>query len=160
MQDFWFPSLTNALLLYRMCTAGGSDADHFSAEATLPSHSDLRPSWLSASALSWGYRSLSGTLQGAPAVLLTTDKEENSHMSLIPKQSLPWLPDSSLVPGLIIMQLRSGPPLSKLVKYIILPLINIHFPLARLFPRPQAGLRSSKTYSGHPLQIRIQSIEQ
>jgi hypothetical protein len=67
MQDFGLPSLTNAPSTEHALLVG-SDANRFAAESTLPLYSNLQPSWLSAGALSLGYRSLSGPLQGVPAV--------------------------------------------------------------------------------------------
>ena len=68
MQPFLLPSLSNAHPTDRALSVG-CDANLFAAETTLPLHSNFQPSWLSAGASSLGYHSLSGALQGAPAVL-------------------------------------------------------------------------------------------
>lgn len=69
MQYFWFHFLTNAHPT-ECALSVGSDANRIAAETTLPLYSNLQASWLSAGTLSLGYHSLSGPLQGTPAVLL------------------------------------------------------------------------------------------
>lgn len=138
MEYFLFPSLTKARPA-ECALSVGSDANRFSAEATLPLYSNLQPSWLSAGALSLGYRSLSGPLQGTPAVILTTRRKQSYVTDSQEKPA--WLPGFCLVPGPIIVWLGSGLPLGKLVMYIIFFLINIHFSLVPTFPRPQARLQ-------------------
>lgn len=75
----------------------------FTAETTPPLYSNLQPSWLSAGALSLDYHSLSGTLQGAPAVLLT-ERRRRGWSYVTDSQKEPALTTAvpPWIPGLII----------------------------------------------------------
>lgn len=117
MQYFWFPSLTNACPTERALLVG-SDANHLAAEVTLPLYCNLQPSQLSAGALSLGYHSLSGPLQGTPAVLLTQRRRDVVICHWFPRKACLDHHGSSLVPGLIIMCLGSGLPLGELVTFL------------------------------------------
>ena len=132
MQHFSFPSLSNARPTDRALSVG-SDANRFAAETTPPLYSNLQPSWLSAGALSLDYHSLSGTLQGAPAVLLTERRKEAVICHWFPKRACLGYHDSSLVPGLIIMYPGSGRPLGKLMTCMILSFVKRLFPFGPAF---------------------------
>lgn len=58
-------------------------------------------------------------------------------MSPIPKKSLPWLPWLLLGSRTDNHVARTGAAPGRCVKDIIFSLVNIHFPLALLFPGPQ-----------------------
>ena len=70
---------------------------------------------------------------GHTSCYLNNREGGSSHMSLIPKKSLPWLPWFLLGSGTdnCVARIRAAP--GQLVKYMIFFLINIHFSLAPTF---------------------------